>query len=233
MLWVCFIWLYSNILFVEVLNMTLKLCIYLGLVRIRITDIFPSLSLSLCKATAVSSSDSEQSSQSVHPSVCIPRSPPLQPHTPVNSMPTAPPLQNNQPVEFNHAISYVNKIKNRFQGHPNIYKSFLEILHKYQVGAETWKHFTNKWLLHNPLTHILVSLIRRSSVMLKKRAGVTPQPWPSRKFTLRWPNSSKTRKICSLSLDSSCRTPTALWWVWSRLRLHSDPAHWTDTLLQF
>lgn len=37
-----------------------------------------------------------------------------------------------QPVEFNHAISYVNKIKNRFQGQPDIYKNFLEILHKYQ-----------------------------------------------------------------------------------------------------
>ncbi|XP_052453133.1 paired amphipathic helix protein Sin3a [Carassius gibelio] len=66
------------------------------------------------------------------PPYASPRSPPLQPLTPVNSMPTAPPLQNNQPVEFNHAISYVNKIKNRFQGQPNIYKSFLEILHKYQ-----------------------------------------------------------------------------------------------------
>ncbi|XP_052399874.1 paired amphipathic helix protein Sin3a [Carassius gibelio] len=66
------------------------------------------------------------------PPYASPRSPPVQPHTPVNSMPTAPPLQNNQPVEFNHAISYVNKIKNRFQGQPNIYKSFLEILHKYQ-----------------------------------------------------------------------------------------------------
>uniref|UniRef100_A0A673KF42 Paired amphipathic helix protein Sin3a n=1 Tax=Sinocyclocheilus rhinocerous TaxID=307959 RepID=A0A673KF42_9TELE len=66
------------------------------------------------------------------PPYASPRSPPLQPHTPVNSMPTTPPLQNNQPVEFNHAISYVNKIKNRFQGQPNIYKSFLEILHKYQ-----------------------------------------------------------------------------------------------------
>ncbi|XP_078481082.1 paired amphipathic helix protein Sin3a isoform X1 [Ciona intestinalis] len=37
-----------------------------------------------------------------------------------------------QPVEFNHAINYVNKIKNRFQGQPDIYKAFLEILHKYQ-----------------------------------------------------------------------------------------------------
>ncbi|KAF1946319.1 hypothetical protein EJ02DRAFT_249718 [Clathrospora elynae] len=36
------------------------------------------------------------------------------------------------PVEFNHAISYVNKIKNRFAGHPDIYKNFLEILQTYQ-----------------------------------------------------------------------------------------------------
>lgn len=66
------------------------------------------------------------------PPYASPRSPPLQPNTPVSSMPTAPSQQNNQPVEFNHAINYVNKIKNRFQGQPNIYKSFLEILHKYQ-----------------------------------------------------------------------------------------------------
>uniref|UniRef100_A0A8C2GVQ5 SIN3 transcription regulator family member Aa n=1 Tax=Cyprinus carpio TaxID=7962 RepID=A0A8C2GVQ5_CYPCA len=71
------------------------------------------------------------------PPYASPRSPPLQPHTPINNMPTAPPLQNNQPVEFNHAISYVNKIKNRFQGQPNIYKSFLEILHKYQLLSKT------------------------------------------------------------------------------------------------
>ncbi|KAK1891781.1 Paired amphipathic helix protein Sin3a [Dissostichus eleginoides] len=57
----------------------------------------------------------------------------IQSHTPVSSTPSAgPPLQNNQPVEFNHAINYVNKIKNRFQGQPDIYKSFLEILHTYQ-----------------------------------------------------------------------------------------------------
>ncbi|XP_062511637.1 paired amphipathic helix protein Sin3a-like isoform X2 [Corticium candelabrum] len=37
-----------------------------------------------------------------------------------------------QPVEFNHAINYVNKIKNRFQSEPDTYKAFLEILHTYQ-----------------------------------------------------------------------------------------------------
>ncbi|KZF26100.1 hypothetical protein L228DRAFT_225794 [Xylona heveae TC161] len=36
------------------------------------------------------------------------------------------------PVEFNHAISYVNKIKNRFASQPEIYKQFLEILQTYQ-----------------------------------------------------------------------------------------------------
>ncbi|KAK4337070.1 hypothetical protein RND71_043700 [Anisodus tanguticus] len=38
----------------------------------------------------------------------------------------------SQPVEFNHAITYVNKIKNRFQAQPEVYKQFLEILHAYQ-----------------------------------------------------------------------------------------------------
>jgi len=42
------------------------------------------------------------------------------------------PSTQSQPVEFNHAINYVNKIKNRFQGQPDKYKKFLEILHTYQ-----------------------------------------------------------------------------------------------------
>ncbi|KAK3393589.1 hypothetical protein B0H63DRAFT_406819 [Podospora didyma] len=62
-------------------------------------------------------------------------------HTPTPS--AAPPNANGSaaqqasmekrgPVEFNHAISYVNKIKNRFQDKPEIYKQFLEILQTYQ-----------------------------------------------------------------------------------------------------
>uniref|UniRef100_A0A8C2WAV2 SIN3 transcription regulator family member Ab n=1 Tax=Cyclopterus lumpus TaxID=8103 RepID=A0A8C2WAV2_CYCLU len=72
------------------------------------------------------------------PSYASPRSPSAQSHTPVSSTPSGgPPLQNNQPVEFNHAINYVNKIKNRFQGQPDIYKAFLEILHTYQLLGKT------------------------------------------------------------------------------------------------
>ncbi|KAL5233533.1 hypothetical protein ACI65C_000943 [Semiaphis heraclei] len=48
----------------------------------------------------------------------------------------------NQPVEFNHAINYVNKIKNRFQGQPEKYKRFLEILHTYQKEQKTHKDNT-------------------------------------------------------------------------------------------
>ncbi|KAL2918180.1 hypothetical protein HK105_202107 [Polyrhizophydium stewartii] len=40
--------------------------------------------------------------------------------------------RNRGPVEFNHAINYVNKIKNRFASEPETYKQFLEILQTYQ-----------------------------------------------------------------------------------------------------
>ncbi|XP_059916267.1 SIN3 transcription regulator family member Aa isoform X1 [Gadus macrocephalus] len=74
---------------------------------------------------------SGQSNPSI-PVYTSPRSPPLQLHPPSGATPAGPAAQNSQPVEFNHAINYVNKIKNRFQGQPDIYKAFLEILHTYQ-----------------------------------------------------------------------------------------------------
>ncbi|GAA5899252.1 hypothetical protein JCM8208_001598 [Rhodotorula glutinis] len=40
--------------------------------------------------------------------------------------------QARPPMEFNHAINYVNKIKNRFAREPETYKAFLEILQTYQ-----------------------------------------------------------------------------------------------------
>ena len=57
--------------------------------------------------------------------------------TPVGNQPANQPA--NQPVEFNHAINYVNKIKNRFQGQPDVYKQFLEILHTYQKDQRAIK----------------------------------------------------------------------------------------------
>lgn len=52
---------------------------------------------------------------------------------------TIHPTPQSQPVEFNHAINYVNKIKNRFQGQPDKYKRFLEILHTYQKEQRNLK----------------------------------------------------------------------------------------------
>ncbi|XP_076678787.1 SIN3 transcription regulator family member A isoform X6 [Andrena cerasifolii] len=56
-----------------------------------------------------------------------------------DGMPTSGQTQQSQPVEFNHAINYVNKIKNRFQGQPDKYKRFLEILHTYQKEQRNLK----------------------------------------------------------------------------------------------
>eukprot|EP00798_Chlamydomonas_sp_ICE-L_P007940 gene7940-1154_t len=42
-----------------------------------------------------------------------------------------------QPVEFDQAITYVNKIKIRFASDERIYKAFLEILNKYRKGQKT------------------------------------------------------------------------------------------------
>ncbi|KAI9806637.1 MAG: hypothetical protein M1825_006094 [Sarcosagium campestre] len=54
------------------------------------------------------------------------------PAAPGPALGAQPPLEKRGPVEFNHAISYVNKIKNRFATQPEIYKQFLEILQTYQ-----------------------------------------------------------------------------------------------------
>uniref|UniRef100_A0A182W9T0 Paired amphipathic helix protein Sin3a n=1 Tax=Anopheles minimus TaxID=112268 RepID=A0A182W9T0_9DIPT len=55
----------------------------------------------------------------------------------------------NQPVEFNHAITYVNKIKNRFHTQPEKYKRFLEILHTYQKEQKTYKEGAQSGCLSN------------------------------------------------------------------------------------
>ncbi|CAB3383189.1 Hypothetical predicted protein [Cloeon dipterum] len=52
---------------------------------------------------------------------------------------TMQPTPQSQPVDFSHAINYVNKIKHRFQGTPDKYKSFLDILHAYQKEQRSVK----------------------------------------------------------------------------------------------
>ncbi|GAA5903408.1 uncharacterized protein JCM6883_004995 [Sporobolomyces salmoneus] len=59
------------------------------------------------------------------------QAPPSAPPTP-SAATTPAPADSRPPMEFNHAINYVNKIKNRFLKEPDTYKSFLEILQTYQ-----------------------------------------------------------------------------------------------------
>jgi paired amphipathic helix protein Sin3a len=54
------------------------------------------------------------------------------PHPGSGQQDQLPPDNRRAPVEFNHAINYVNKIKNRFGNEPDTYKQFLEILQTYQ-----------------------------------------------------------------------------------------------------
>eukprot|EP00951_Prasinocladus_malaysianus_P001965 scaffold13996_cov39-Prasinocladus_malaysianus.AAC.2 len=49
----------------------------------------------------------------------------------------APADKAKQPVEFDQAISYVNKIKKRFAGDDRVYKAFLEILNQYRKGQQS------------------------------------------------------------------------------------------------
>ena len=60
------------------------------------------------------------------------------------------------PVEFNHAIQYVNKIKVCYQNQPEIYKSFLDILHKYQNEQKMLKEGTAFPPGYRPLTEVEV-----------------------------------------------------------------------------
>ncbi|KAF5394222.1 Paired amphipathic helix repeat-containing domain protein [Paragonimus heterotremus] len=53
--------------------------------------------------------------------------------TPNSGIPNAHVYQQQQQAQsFNHAVHYVNKIKHRFQGFPDVYKRFLDILQWYQ-----------------------------------------------------------------------------------------------------
>ncbi|KAI8615126.1 hypothetical protein BC830DRAFT_1124114 [Chytriomyces sp. MP71] len=81
----------------------------------------------------------------IHLSMTQPMPHPQQQHVMVNTSGAPPPQQQQQPggegpkktpVEFGQAITYVNKIKNRFANDPETYKQFLEILQTYQKESK-------------------------------------------------------------------------------------------------
>ncbi|GIY36696.1 hypothetical protein CEXT_216131 [Caerostris extrusa] len=89
---------------------------------------------------------------------------------------TAPPAsqQQQQPVEFNHAINYVNKIKNRFQGQPEIYKQFLEILHTYQKEQRTLKDTGQKPLTEAEVYEKVAKLFQHQEDLLQEFGQFLP-----------------------------------------------------------
>lgn len=68
----------------------------------------------------------------------VPHNVPARPQqpVPVESSPTALP-RSKPTMEFNHAVSYVAKIKQRFDHAPEIYEQFLQILHAYQENKSS------------------------------------------------------------------------------------------------
>ncbi|CAI4218677.1 unnamed protein product [Parascedosporium putredinis] len=77
------------------------------------------------------------------------------------------------PVEFNHAISYVNKIKNRFQDKPEIYKQFLEILQTYQRES---KAIADVYSQVTALFHTAPDLLEDFKQFLPESAGQKTTP---------------------------------------------------------
>lgn len=88
--------------------------------------------------------------------------------------PTAASTLANQkpPVEFNHAISYVNKIKNRFNQDPETYKMFLEVLQTYQKEQRT---IHEVYAQVNHLFHGAPDLLDEFKQFLPDTTGAAPQ----------------------------------------------------------
>lgn len=84
----------------------------------------------------------------------------------------------NQPVEFNHAINYVNKIKNRFAGQPDVYKQFLEILHTYQKDQKAIKEGhqpTGRFLTEGEVFAQVAKLFQNQEDLLNEFSQFLPE----------------------------------------------------------
>ena len=83
-----------------------------------------------------------------------------------------------QPVEFNHAINYVNKIKNRFADQPDVYKQFLEILHTYQKDQRAIKEGhqpTGRYLTEAEVFSQVAKLFQNQEDLLNEFSQFLPE----------------------------------------------------------
>ncbi|XP_067329660.1 paired amphipathic helix protein Sin3b isoform X2 [Anolis sagrei] len=84
------------------------------------------------------------------------------------------PLESDS-VEFNNAISYVNKIKTRFLNHPEIYRSFLEILHTYQKEQLSSKGRPCRGMSEEEVFTEVASLFRGQEDLLSEFGQFLPE----------------------------------------------------------
>ena len=111
----------------------------------------------------------------------LPQNPPqhlLTTATPQTHAPPQPQQPLNQPVEFNHAINYVNKIKNRFAGQPEVYKQFLEILHTYQKDQRAIKEGhqpTGRFLTEGEVFAQVAKLFQNQDDLLSEFSQFLPE----------------------------------------------------------
>ncbi|XP_040846631.1 paired amphipathic helix protein Sin3b isoform X1 [Ochotona curzoniae] len=84
------------------------------------------------------------------------------------------PLESDS-VEFNNAISYVNKIKTRFLDHPEIYRAFLEILHTYQKEQLSAKGRPFRGMSEEEVFTEVASLFRGQEDLLSEFGQFLPE----------------------------------------------------------
>ncbi|KAI8880277.1 hypothetical protein K501DRAFT_275772 [Backusella circina FSU 941] len=136
---------------------------------------------------------------SMHHAAAPPPPPPSSSHHPPSTPPSHLPTSRGTvdesatrraPVEFNHAINYVNKIKNRFSSDPETYKQFLEILQTYQKEQKPIQEvYAQVQILFNGANDLLAefkqflpdtSSSSSTSINEKKRAS-TGNPKPAKR----------------------------------------------------
>jgi paired amphipathic helix protein Sin3a len=106
---------------------------------------------------------------------------------------------NNQ-VEFGHAISYVNKIKNRFQSQPDIYKAFLDILHTYQKQQKSIKDgiFNGQYLSEAEVYAKVAELFKNQEDLLQEFSQFLPDANRDLTSTNSTANASTENNNCNV-----------------------------------
>ncbi|KAI4584634.1 hypothetical protein MJG53_020677, partial [Ovis ammon polii x Ovis aries] len=114
------------------------------------------------------------------------------------------PLESDS-VEFNNAISYVNKIKTRFLDHPEIYRSFLEILHTYQKEQLSTKGRPFRGMSEEEVFTEVANLFRGQEDLLSEFGQFLPEAKRSLVSTERPPQSGATLSARTPHLSAAFR----------------------------